>query len=169
MIRKEAFGVLEAVSSFGSLLAFFGGISFVSMVQLAAEAFHWLMRRMRFGNSAKNVAHKIPEITTKFSSMLRQLKKDLGDFVKMSSIHGVRNLSRGFGSKIFWSTVITIATSACIFFVRELFDTFDQNRISIRIDSKTWSSSEVSENYLISSVVYKTLFPDPVPSSNLLP
>lgn len=160
MIRKEAFGLLEAVASLGSMLAFFGGLSIVSIIQLTANAYLWLMKKMLVVESPDNVRRDIPGLFTKFSSMMRQLKKDFGDFIQMSSIHGVRNLSSSFGSKIFWSAVITTATSACIFFVLRLLETFDQNLVSIQIDGETLSSKEVRETNLIffNNCVARVLF-----------
>lgn len=100
-------------------------------------------RRAGDNSSAENLTQNIPMIFTKFSTKLHHLKKDLSDFIKMSSIHGVNNLSRGFEAKIFWSAVIVVAASACVVFVRQLSNFHDQNQVFMRIEDKIWSDTEV--------------------------
>lgn len=147
MIKKKAFGVIDAVTDFGGLLVLFSGTSIISMIQLLVNILHSVITWRKNGDNAlaKNKNSNIPRIFTKFSSKLRHLKRDVKDFIKMSSIHGVSNFSRGFTSKIFWSAVIVLAASTFVTFVHELSNGLDGNRVFMRVDDKIWTDNEVFE------------------------
>lgn len=171
MIRKKTFGFLDAFTNIGGLLALFGGISVISLIQLLVNVCQCVVAwRRRGGNATTDEpSHRIPNIFTNFSSKLHHLRKDLKDFIGMTSIHGVRNLSKSFGAKIFWSAVIVAATSACVFVTQEWFGFFDRNRVFIEIDERTWSDNEVFVTSLVSNVIDQIFFLDSIPSYHLLP
>lgn len=160
MIRKKAFGFLDAFTNIGGLLALFGGISVISMIQLLVNVCQCVYAWRRRGGNAttEEPSGRIPSLFTNFSRKLHHLKKDLKDFIGMTSIHGVRNLSKSFGGRIFWSAVIVAATSGCVIIIQEWFDIFDRNRVFIEIDEKTWSDNEVFVRSLVSILINQILF-----------
>lgn len=145
MIKRRTVGFIYAITNLGGLLMLFSGISIISMIQLLVNVLHFLISWKKKGirNSVETRSHNIPRIFTKFSTRFHHLKRDVKDFIRMSSIHGVNNLSKGFGSKVFWSAVIVLAASTFVTFVRDLSKGFDQNRIFIRTDDEMWTDKEV--------------------------
>lgn len=142
-IRKD-FGLSEALSFLGSFLALAGGISLLSMAQ-------FLLNILRFLITLRLLRRKtleIPDLRTfnvfgTISDKLYHLKNDLSDFVKMSSIHGVRNLSGSLKEKIVWSIIIFLATWSCVRYVQLAFVTFPLNEAKTEFDQKIYDISEV--------------------------
>lgn len=143
-IARKRFSSSQAVVYFGSFLALFGGISLLSLMQLLlilAGAFVSLKK-------ADNENAEIPSLETRnvfhvLTDKLYHVKKDISEYVKMSSISGVRNLAGSFREKIFWLAIISTAAAMCVHFVRDSFAIFNQKEVFLEYDYKTWSVNEV--------------------------
>lgn len=143
-VAKKAFGIFKVVSYLGSFLALAGGISVFSFARLLLNLLHSMIP------SKKNVNEigEIPTLETRnvfheLADRLYHLKMDVTDFITMSSIHCIRNLTGSFKAKIFWLLTISVATTACVHFVSDSFKLFPQNRISYELDDKEWNVNEV--------------------------
>lgn len=141
---KKAFGWSQTVCYLGSFLVFSAGISTFSLIQVFLNFLKLLV-------PPKNHRNAIPEIRnlgTKntfhvLSEKLYHLKKDLADFIKMSSIHGVRNLAGGVGEKIFWLASIAVTSTVLAHCVSDLLEIFPQNTVIFEYDDKLYNVNEV--------------------------
>lgn len=134
------FGILDGIKFVGGLMALVSGISVISVIQLVSNSFCW------FKNDKNTSSIPRAEMQNRFACFtfkLYHLRKDLQDFVRMSSIHGVRQLKGTKGKKFFWLTVISVLTAVCVYFVRELLEAFPQNRVVIEIVERSPSENEV--------------------------
>lgn len=120
-----------------------GGMSVFSIVQLLS-----CLLRVLIPLNNNSEIKVIPSLGTRnvfhaLSDKLYHLKKDFIDFVRMSSIHGVRNLTGSFRENIFWLAVISVATVSCVHFVGDLFKGSSLNEVVIELDDEVWSVDEV--------------------------
>lgn len=143
-IVKKVLRFSQAVSYLGGFLAFTFGMSSFSFVQLLTSFFCILIPF----KCKRTKATGIPTLGTKnrfhlLTEKLYHLNKDLKDFVKMSSIHGVRNLTGSFRKKVFWLSVIAVATASYVHFVRELLDVSPVNELSMEFDDEMWNVNDV--------------------------
>lgn len=141
---KKKFGILDGIGYVGGLLALMSGISLVSIIQLI---WNFLGFFTAWRKNDKNETTTIPRATDSrfrcFTIKLYHLKKDLKDFIKMSSVHGMRNLTGSVGQKFFWLITISGSTAACVLFAQDLFKNFNQNQVTIEIEESSLSAHEV--------------------------
>lgn len=120
-----------------------GGISVFSLVQLLLSGMRILIP---LNNNTGSKA--IPTLRSRnlfhiLSDKLYHLKKDCADFIRMSSIHGVRNFTESFRENVFWFSVISVATAIWVHFVRDLFEGSPLTEVGVELDHKMWSVDEV--------------------------
>lgn len=114
-----------------------------SIVQLSLN-----LLRLEFFSKNKTKARAIPNVLSEnyfhvLSGKLYHLKKDMNDFIRISSIHGIRNLQGGFKEKIFWLAAIVAATASFVYYSRYFFEALSQNEVAMQFDSEPWNSEEV--------------------------
>lgn len=144
-IRKKKYGLLQAFEHVGGVMALVCGVSVIFVVQLIWNLLSLMTALVK---QESNDTSAIPQIETRdesnfFKRKLHRFKKDLVDFLKMSSIHGCHNLSGGFLTKVFWFVVISVAAAACAYFVSDFVSTIDVNQINVELDETASSSFEV--------------------------
>lgn len=125
-------------------MALVSGVSVISVIQLVSNSFCFFISWFKNDKNISNIPRA--EMQNRFACFtfkLYHLRKDLQDFVRMSSIHGVRQLKGTKGKKFFWLTVISVSTAVCVYFVRELLEAFPQNRVVIEIVERSPSENEV--------------------------
>lgn len=152
-VIEKVFGFSQALSYLGAFLALFSGISVFTFVHLLLRFSCFLIPAKK---SIENRA--IPDLETRgyrlfhsLSDKLYHLKKDLKDFVRLSSIQGVRHVAGDARESFFWLAILAVATGSCVHFVRDLFQKFNQNEVAIEFDSKTSSVHEVFYDFFLRS------------------
>lgn len=156
MAIKDAFGWSLKISYLGSFLVFSGGISLISIVQILLNILKIMIR----SEKNRNMMPKIRKIGTKnvfdvLSEKMYHLRKDLTDFVKMSSIHGVHKLTGNFMKKIFWLAAIAVASIGVSHYLRNLFEIIPRNTVSYDLDDKMRSVNEV-DSFIFNNFITNT-------------
>lgn len=147
-VLKRVFGASQAIMYIGNILLLAGGISLLSLVQLLLDFLRFLILSKK---SEKNI-REIPSLATHsrfhiWTEKVYHLKKDLVEFLKLSSIHGLHKLTGGVREKILWFLIISVAVAACCQSVLGLFRKNPQNQVGLELDDQTWSATEVMPTF----------------------
>lgn len=139
---KILFGVVQAISYLGSFLALASGVSLLLLLQFLLD----FVPDPSWNTNSK--LREIPTIKTRtslhvVSEKLGHLVEHVRDFIKMSSIHGVRNLSGDLRKKIVWLAFISAATWGSAHFVYKTVKDFSENAVITELADRTWSVNEV--------------------------
>lgn len=156
------------VANFGCLLMFAGGISVISLIELLLL----LVQCLKTCNGAIGRIQAIfncPRCNVD-SSQFHHLARDLIDFLKMTSIHGVHYLTKTTEKKVFWSIVIVISASLGVYYVRDLIKTFSNDPVVLEISDKVWNVRDVIKlNSLFRPVLWLLFFQIPFPAVTFCP
>lgn len=88
------------------------------------------------------------------SSRFHHLARDLTDFLKKTSIHGVRYLTKTPEKKVVWSIVIVISASLGILYVSDLMKNSSNDPVALEISDKIWNVRNVTkENSLFGTIL----------------
>lgn len=106
------------------------------------------LRLLKASKKKVAVTREIPSLKTRtvlntLADKMYHLKKDFTEFVKMSSIHGVRNLNGNSKEKIFWLSVISVASATFIRVTSAYYEAITQNQLFVQYDPEPWSTNEV--------------------------
>lgn len=158
LVISEAFGNFQAIIYLGSFMALASGISILKIVQFFADLLDYFKPPR---DSATEIEERTNFESSSFfqvlSEKLDHLREHFKAFVKMSSIHGLRNLAGSFREKIFWIVVISAATWSCAHFLRSSFEAFKADQLSLEFDERPWNINEVFKVVFL-SFLKRTVF-----------
>lgn len=131
----------DFVATFGCLLMLAGGISLISLVEL-------LLTLVRCLKPCDNQNNKLEEICkhSRFqvdSSQFYHMTRDVADFLKMTSIHGVHYLTRSSEKKVLWSLFIVTAASLGVHFVYDSIKNQLKDPVFLEISDQIWNARDV--------------------------
>lgn len=146
----------DFVANFGCLMMFAGGISLISLIELLLVIVQCLKTcdSHTGGTQATCKCHRFNVDSSRF----HHLTRDLIDFLKMSSIHGVHYLTKTTEKKVFWSIVIVISASLGVHYVGDLMETLSNDPVVLEISDKVWNVRDVIKLKLFFVILFSQIF-----------
>lgn len=130
------------LSSVGGIMALVAGVSVLSVV----EIFFHLARSLRpTDNQVHAFAQPAPPAASE-SHILRQLTRYFVEFLRSSSVHGLRYTQGRRHSRcvrIFWAVQVVVSAALCSVLVRDIYKHAEKSPVITSIDAKTMTLDEI--------------------------
>ena len=152
MVKTEVVTLSSFLGSIGGIMGLLAGISVLSIVETFYFFGKLLAERMTIKpirihpNLFKTVVRR--QIRANKNHALYQLTKYFGEFIKASDAHGVlytTDKEQSSCGRIFWTLMVIGSIVFCSILIVDSINNGKLNPVIVGIDSKTWSSEEVSK------------------------